>query len=227
MSRSKDFGALIFDCDGVLVNSEEIVERIEREHLASIGLVYGQTEFVSRFLGLTVDAFHAELSRDAQILRIEPPTEHFYTTMRQAIRTTYTTALQALPGVTALVQRWPAQQAVASSSETTSLAHKLNLTGLAEFFSPHIYSADLVAAGKPDPAIFRYAATQLDVAPTHCLAIEDSVNGVVSAKAAGMTTLGYVGGRHCPPQQSQLLMDNGADAVFNNYASLLEWLGLT
>ncbi len=227
MIKATEFDALIFDCDGVLVNSEEIVQVIERQHLARVGLTYEQHDFVRRFLGLTTDAFRAELSRDADRLGLAAPTDAFYAAMRSAIRTAYKTELKPLPGVAPLARRWPTKLAVASSSEAASLMSKLKMTGLADIFGEHIYSADRVNAGKPDPAVFLYAARRLKVAPERCLAIEDSVNGVISATAAGMTTFGYVGGLHCLPEHTQLLADHGANAVYSDYASMMVALGLS
>jgi beta-phosphoglucomutase-like phosphatase (HAD superfamily) len=90
---------------------------------------------------------------------------------------------------------------------------KLHKVGLLEAFAPHIYSAQIVPRGKPAPDIYLHAAHAIDVAPAHCIAVEDSVNGTVSARAAGMTVIGFTGGGHCPPSQAARLREAGAAHV--------------
>ena len=93
----------------------------------------------------------------------------------------------------------------------------LRLTGLLEVFDPHVYSADLVARAKPHPDIFLHAAAALDAAPDRCLAIEDSVNGVLSARAAGMTVWGFAGGGHMDAAASARLVEAGAERVVGDW----------
>lgn len=226
MTTSKKYAAIIFDCDGVLVNSEAIVDRIYREHLKRIGLTYSQAEFGQRLMGLTREASERLLTEDAAKLRIPPPDANFYTLVRADMLQAFDHELIAVAGAYRLISRWPGQQAVASSSVAATLTLKLEMTGLADLFDGHIYSADLVGQGKPDPAIFVHAAEQLQVPADQCLAIEDSVNGVISGKNAGMTVLGFTGGGHCLPGHDQVLLDAGAERVFASHGAIADYLSL-
>jgi beta-phosphoglucomutase-like phosphatase (HAD superfamily) len=125
-----------------------------------------------------------------------------------------------------LAAGWPGPKAVASSSSKGLLSFKLQKVGLADLFGAHIYSADAVGAGKPDPALFLFAADRLGVAPARCIVVEDSVNGIVAAGRAGMTAIGFVGGGHCLDDQDRLLLDAGAELVFHAHSELASHLGL-
>ncbi len=226
MTNTKQFAAIIFDCDGVLVNSEAIVDRIYRAHLEPIGLTYSQAEFGQRLMGLTREASERLLTEDAAKLSIPPPDANFYIQVRAAMLQAFNHELIAVAGAHRLISSWPGQQAVASSSVAATLTLKLEMTGLADLFDGHIYSADLVGQGKPDPAIFLHAAQQLQVPADQCLAVEDSVNGVISGHKAGMTVLGFTGGGHCLPGHDQVLLDAGAEQVFASHAAIADYLGL-
>ena len=93
-------------------------------------------------------------------------------------------------------------------------------TGIFEFFDPHVYSADLVAHGKPAPDIFLYAAEKIGAAPARCLVIEDSANGVKAGLAAGMTVCGFLGGGHCFDGHGERLIDAGAHRTVRDFQAL-------
>lgn len=205
--------ALILDCDGVLVNSEEIVQTIELDLLAAIGLHYERDDFSRRFLGTSDEHFFAGLSADAEAKLGHPLPASFPESLRRRAREAFETELRAFEGVTRLLDEWHGQLAVASSSSIPALQNKLALAGIASFFGEHVYSADHVDAGKPNPAIYRYTATRLNVHPAACIVVEDSINGVHAAKAAGMYTVGFTGGGHCLPDHKEGLMEAGADHV--------------
>jgi len=216
--------AVIFDCDGVLVNSEEIVQRVELRRLSEIGLHYELPEFADRFMGVTEAAFFAGLDADHRARFGKPLPGDFETNLLSAFVEEFAHALVAHDGVAGVVAAISGPKAVASSSGTERLAHKLRLVGLYDAFAPHVYSGDVVANGKPAPDLFLYAAEKLGIAPKACAAVEDSVNGVLSAVAAGMTVIGYVGGRHCTPHQTGKLRKAGAVAVIDHMNQLLPTL---
>jgi len=221
------FEALIFDCDGVLVNSEEIAQAIELEHLASFGLHYERSTFVRRYTGAHNRDFFAGIRRDALDQLGYEPDDTFFDRLTQAIGEAYQDQLACIEGVQELVGAWSKPKAVASSSTLATLTFKLDKVGLAAHFGPHIYSSDAVTQGKPNPAIFIYAAEQLDIHPSQCAVIEDSVHGITAAKGAGMFALGFTGGGHNLDNQGDLLIAAGADRVFSNHADIAEYLAIT
>lgn len=216
------FEALIFDCDGVLVNSEEIVQDIELELLAEHGLEYEREEFALRFLGVANDHFYRALSEDSVARLGRPLASSFADELHSRARLVFDTELKAFAGVEDVIHQWAEKLAVASSSSIAGLEYKLQKTGLKPFFDPHIYSAEHVGAGKPDPAIYLHTASHLNVQPEFCVVLEDSVNGVVSARAAGMSVVGFVAGLHCNEQQGEKLEAAGASFVVESMAELLD-----
>ena len=213
--------AVIFDCDGVLVDSEVIALRVELKALADIGLVYDDPHaFAERFLGQTHAAFHAELDKDHRERLGAPLPEGFGPRLVDMIWAEMSEFTEAVPGVHAAVADLGCAVAVASSSGPHHLKHKLRRTGLFEAFDPHIYSGELVPRGKPYPDIYLHTAAQLDIAPAACVTVEDSVNGVKAAVAAGMTAIGFVGGGHCSPRLGGKLSDAGAKAVARDMPEL-------
>lgn len=210
--------AVIFDCDGVLVDSEILAIEVEITLLAQCGLVYEPADYHHRFLGLNDKAYVEALDADARALTGAPLPADFVQRAHDQRWDACQTRLTAVTGCAEALAALTLPMAVASSSGAVFLREKLRLTGLLEAFHPHIYSADLVAWAKPHPDIFLHAASALDVEPGRCLAIEDSVNGVTSARAAGMTVWGFAGGGHMDAAASAKLMAAGADRVVAGWA---------
>lgn len=210
------FDALIFDCDGVLVDSEVIAIQCEREILASWGLDYAFETFVQRFVGLHNWDFHNAIAADAQTAGLVLP-DDFRTALHANHWKRFEAELKAIDGVLDVAAAFTGLQAVASSSEADKLVRKLELAGLHETFAPHVYSSDLVANGKPAPDLFLLAADRIGARPDTCLVIEDSVNGVKAALAAGMTAWGFTGGGHADAGLAGRLTDAGAHGVFASH----------
>lgn len=210
----------IFDCDGVLVNTEQIVLRIELTELARLGLCYERDDFVKRFTGTADDEFFARLNHDAleRSGQALPPDfrEELTTLAGHALKT----ELQAVQGAFNFIERWAGPKAVASSSGLKALHQKLESTSLKSLFGSNIFSAESVVRGKPAPDVFIYAAEQLAVRTRRCLVLEDSVNGVVAGKAAGMQVIGFTGGGHCGKQHAGHLREAGADDVVDSFQQL-------
>nr|WP_321358975.1 HAD family hydrolase [uncultured Hyphomonas sp.] len=217
------FDALIFDCDGVLVDSEVIAIQCEREILAGWGLDYPFETFVQRFVGLHNRDFHNAIAADAQAAGLTLP-DDFRTALHANHWKRFEAELKAIDGVLDVAAAFSGLQAVASSSEAEKLVRKLELTGLHETFAPHIFSSDLVANGKPAPDLFLLAADRIGARPDTCLVIEDSVNGVKAARAAGMTAWGFTGGGHADPGLAGRLTDAGAHGVFASHRQIAEAL---
>jgi HAD superfamily hydrolase (TIGR01509 family) len=204
------FDAVIFDCDGVLVDSEIIAMAVERDELARLGLHYSSAEFCRRFLGLTNREFFAELDADRRERLGLPLPDAFRTARRARLEAAFETELYAVEGAREAVLACPAPVAVASSSGQAGLEVKLARTLLHELFHPHVYGGDRVARGKPDPDLFLLTAERLDVAPERCLVVEDSMNGIAAGLAAGMTVWGFTGGGHADDGFGERQLARGA-----------------
>ncbi|HKA68707.1 MAG TPA: HAD family hydrolase [Actinomycetes bacterium] len=181
---------VIFDCDGVLVDSERISVRLEVTLLAELGWELTEAEIAERFLGRTdqymIEQIEAHLGRK---LPAEWPEE---TAMRY--QDALAVELHPVDGVVEALDRIDLQTCVASSGSHDKMAFTLGLTGLYPRFEGRIFSSSEVANGKPAPDLFLHAARQLGVEPANCVVVEDSPAGVAAARSAGMRALGYAGG---------------------------------
>ena len=210
--------AVIFDCDGVLVDSEVIAHEIETEILGSIGLHYDRHEFTERFMGMSDPAFFAALEADGQARLGRSIVGEIRSRINEAMRKAVEERLAEVPGALRAVATVRNAKAVASSSTKLRLEFKLKRTGLWDHFAPHIYSAEAVTHAKPAPDLFLHAADALGVQPAQCLVIEDSVNGVFAGRAAGMRVWGFRGGGHMTARLSARLTDAGAERIVADWA---------
>jgi HAD superfamily hydrolase (TIGR01509 family) len=212
------FELVIFDCDGVLIDSEVISCRTDIACLAEIGIAISIDEVMDRYVGISAAAMVADL--EARSGRLVPP--NFTETLRHRVASAFDAELRAIPGIEAALDLLPCRSCVASSSMPERLRHSLSLVGLFDRFHPHIFSATEVARGKPAPDLFLHAAARMAVAPVRCLVVEDSVPGVQAARAAGMPVLGFTGGGHCRPGHGDRLGAAGAASVLADMAQLGE-----
>ncbi|MEP3431428.1 MAG: HAD family hydrolase [Roseibium sp.] len=218
------FEAILFDCDGVLVDSEKIYVEVERDFLARIGLNYSLDEYMTRFQGLAGVDFFATLDADHRALGKGPLPENFGPELDAATMERIDRELLEISGIKQLLNAHSGPRAVASSSRLNRLNHKLQHTGLYDFFKPHIYSGEQVENGKPAPDLFLFAAQKLSVDPTCCLVIEDSDNGVKAGLSAGMTVWGFVGGGHSHNGHAAQLQAAGAHKVVDSHNNISELL---
>jgi HAD superfamily hydrolase (TIGR01509 family) len=207
---------VIFDCDGVLIDSELIGARVEALELARIGIPLTETEILTRFLGMTAQAMY----RAVEVEHRRTLPDGFAATVQMAIDAAFERDLQVIPGIHETLDRLRTASCVASSSTLARLRHSLGLTGLYTRFAPHIFSAEQVARGKPAPDLFLHAAAEMACVPARCLVIEDSVSGVRGAIAAGMRVWGFIGGGHCADGHEARLRDAGAERVFDDMTDL-------
>ncbi len=213
MIALEQFKAVIFDCDGVLVDSEVLALGVELAILREQGLTFERGDYINRFMGLSYDAFHRVMDEEA-LLRIgRPISGQIREELALRLRQTMIASLTEVSGATAAVASVVLPKAVASSSTREGLERKLRQVGLWDHFAPHVYSADHVARAKPAPDLFLHAATALQIAPGDCLVIEDSVNGVLAAKAAGMHCWGFLGGGHAHDGLAPRLSGAGAERI--------------
>ena len=222
----------LFDCDGVIVDSEIIASAVDAEHLAEIGYKITPEEVTRRFAGLTSkgigDIVAAEIGR--------PLPENFFQKTRVDIDKRLATELKAVPGVHELLDRIEGQvRGVCSNSSMERLRISMEKTDLYRRFQPHIYSAVEVGTKqpKPDPNVYSYAAAQFGINPREAVVLEDSVFGVGAAKRAGMRVIGFTGGAHSWLGHADLLTEAGAETVINRLGdlpaiaeALMSWEGL-
>lgn len=212
--------AIIFDCDGVLVNSEAIYIATEIAYLKRLGMTYSAAEFQTRFVGLSDTDFVDALSADYRKVSTEPFPADFLEATRAECWRRFETELQPVAGLVPFLERHEGDRAVASSSKPDALADKLAMTALDGHFGDHVYSSALVAAGKPAPDLFLLAAQRLGREPEACIVIEDSGNGVRAGRAAGMEVWGFTGGGHADAGLGDRLRDVGAHRIFESFDAI-------
>jgi HAD superfamily hydrolase (TIGR01509 family) len=224
VSRSDHkFKAVIFDCDGVLVDSEVIALKVELEMLAEQGLTFERSDYVVRFMGLSTEAYHAAIDEEAKKRLGRPIAEAIRQSER--LRAVMVAELTEVPGAIHAVKGLTLPKAIASSGSVGGLERKLKRTGLWDYFVPHIYGAEHVSNAKPAPDLFLHAAAALAIPPSDCLVLEDSVNGVLGAKAAGMTVWGFLGGGHAHDGLGERLLAAGAERLVRDWAEAARLLG--
>ena len=181
---------VIFDCDGVLVDSEPIAIRVDVEMFAEVGLTVSEQEVIECFVGRSPEL----LARAVEEQLGHPPPDGWAERGEQRLRAAFEHELRPVPGVVEALEEIDVPVCVASSSGHESLRFKLERTGLYERFAGRIFSAADVANGKPAPDLFLHAAAQMGVDAPECVVVEDSRYGVQAARAAGMDVLAYAGG---------------------------------
>ena len=207
---------VIFDCDGVLVDSEVISCRAHAETLTRHGYPITSEQVLHRFLG--VSDREARLAVETELGRKLP--DDFESQMKQAALELYKDHLRLIPHVAETVAALSLPKCVASSGTPEKIRHGLTCAGLHDHLAPHLFSAVQVKRGKPAPDLFLFAAEQMRVPPGRCIVIEDSVPGVTGARAAGMTVLGFHGGSHCTPAHAAMLKAAGAHETFDDMRQL-------
>ena len=204
------FELVIFDCDGVLVDSEVLSCQCLVEMLRRHDVVLDLETAFTHFLGRTSAAIVDHYLRLGHSL----PTG-FGAELQASIRESFARSLTAMPNVEKLLRSLDIAYCLASSSDFERIDFSLAVTGLGGLFQGRVFSAEMVPEGKPAPDLFLYAADRMGARPDRTLVIEDSVSGVHAAKAAGMTVWGFVGGSHYRFRNGRaLLMAAGADRVF-------------
>jgi HAD superfamily hydrolase (TIGR01509 family) len=202
------FDLLVFDCDGVLIDSELLSVRADIVCLAEDGIALSEDELLERYTGISMAGMVADLEQ-----RYGRALPDFAPRHRAMLSDLFAAELCAIPGVEALLDAIAAKRCVASSGTPERIRAGLSQVGLFDRFHPHIFSATMVERGKPAPDLFLYAAAQMAVAPGRCVVIEDSLPGMVAAVAAGMIPVGFTGGGHCRRDHAARLAAAGAVRV--------------
>jgi HAD superfamily hydrolase (TIGR01509 family) len=180
---------IIFDCDGVLVDSEPLAIRIDALMLAEFGLPLPEEEIVDRFVGRSTSVMRDAIEEHLG----HPVPDDWDARFRPMLNDVFERELRPVDGIEEALDRISTATCVASSSEPDRLDYKLKLTGLYERFAGRIFSAAEVQNGKPAPDLFLHAARRMGVSPEACAVVEDSQYGVRAARAAGMEAFGYAG----------------------------------
>ncbi|WP_240558560.1 HAD family hydrolase [Paracoccus contaminans] len=209
--------ALIFDCDGVLVDSEPLSVAELGRTLRGQGLPVDDADIYDRMIGRPVAEIVALYAAEHGIDATPALPDY-----RARVDALFRAGLRPLAGIGAALDALPdLPRAVASSSTLPRLHLSLDLTGLHERFVPHIYSATQVSRGKPAPDLFLFAAERLGARPPDCIVIEDSVAGVTAAQAAGMRVIGLTAGGHASAARlAERLAELRPDALVARTADL-------
>ena len=190
MDKHSPVDLIIFDCDGVLVDSELIVNRILQQGLSDLGweLTLQQTmdHFMGKSLKHCIDDIENHLGK-----RTDP---EFWRGMQQKTFAAFETDLKPVPGICEVLNILPYRKCVASSGSQQKMRKTLGLTGLLSYFDDCLFSGTEVARGKPFPDLFLYAAEQMTCRPAHCVVVEDSPFGIEAAIRADMRVPGYCQG---------------------------------
>jgi HAD superfamily hydrolase (TIGR01509 family) len=201
---------IIFDCDGVLVDSEVLSCGCLSEALARHGIELAVNEAIELFVGRSMVAVHEHYRALGKHLPDE-----FSAGLRGSVRETFAKTLLPIEGIAAVLDGLRSPTCVASSSDLDRVSFSLEVTGLSKYFGDRIYTSQMVKHGKPAPDLFLYAASAMQADPRRTLVIEDSVSGVRAARAADMTVWGFTGGGHYASRDGRaILQAAGADRIF-------------
>ncbi len=213
------FDLVIFDCDGVLVDSEPLAALAYHNVYANQGMSLPdgtiaqcvgmkQSDIIKRIAELTGHQLLGEAEGG----------------IWQETRRVFSQSLKPTSGIKELLEKLDTSRCVASSSSLERIHFSLETTNLAGYFGDAIYSSSMVRHGKPAPDLFLHAAREMKTDPERCVVIEDLPFGVEGAVAAGMTAIGYTGGGHTYGSHAQTLLDKGAVAVFADWKEIGYWM---
>ncbi|UNE54893.1 HAD family hydrolase [Bartonella machadoae] len=217
---------IIFDCDGVLVDSEYLAAKIGSQLLKQIGYEISPEELAERYAGLIFRDILKKVEQETG----KPVSAHLITQMSNLFRAQITTDLRALDGIREAIKivqtRYP--YCICSNAKSDNVKEMLSAVNLYDLFDGKnkIFSAPEVGTKrtKPAPDVFLFATQQLRANPKNTIVIEDSVHGVHAATAAGMRVIGFTGGSHSYPGHSSALAEAGAETVIAKHDYLLEVL---
>lgn len=215
---------LIFDCDGVLLDSEVIYLEVELAHLRDLGITIDWATYVREFMALGPADWRIKYA--GLILREtgELLLDEGFEALKAESRRRVAEGLKPVEGAREMLESLRQPRCVASSTQLAFLHRKLDLADFSRFFDGGIFSGDMVEHGKPAPDLFLHAARSMGYAGGDCIVVEDSANGVRGGKAAGHFVIGFTGGSHCRKGHGDMLSDAGADLVIDSHAELADWI---
>jgi HAD superfamily hydrolase (TIGR01509 family) len=207
---------IIFDCDGVLVDSEIVAHTLLAQMMTDLGHPMTTAETVQKFAGRsladTLSLIEASLGRSIP----DDLGQRYGRLLHERLGR----ELKPIAGVKAAIAALPFPRCVASSSSLERIRLSLEATELASLFGANIFSATQVAHGKPAPDLYLFASRRMGIAPEHCVVVEDSALGVTAGRAAGMKVIGFTGAAHATPDAAQRLAAAGACSVISSMVDL-------
>ncbi|MER8825279.1 HAD family hydrolase [Mesorhizobium sp. M0938] len=208
---------VIFDCDGVLVDSETLSVAALLGMITIAGGTISEEIAYEHFLGKSMKSVREILLRDFEL----DITDRHLSEMRVDLMRKFSKELKPIPGVGQVLPSLGVPCCVASSGTLERIRHALEVTGLLGLLEPHLFSAAMVARGKPAPDLFLHAAAEMGAIPQNCLVVEDSPAGVEAARAAGMRVLAFTGGSHAGnPALKARLASSEPDFIFADMLQL-------
>jgi HAD superfamily hydrolase (TIGR01509 family) len=210
------FQHIIFDCDGVLVDSEPLSMQVDWEMLQEQGVDLTKEEIASRFIGFTFGALIEAIEAE---FRIKLPAG-FSAEKDRRLLALYERSLRGVDGIDGILKVLRLPMSVASNSPRGRVEAALRVTGLEGHFGDRITTFEDVEHGKPAPDVYVMAAARASTPPERCFVVEDSVAGVTSAVAAGCHVVGFTGTAHDPDIHGQSLLKAGAGCIFNEMREL-------
>lgn len=212
----KTIKAVIFDCDGVLVDSEIIASQVSLRMLKPYGFNMAPEDYAQAFagkveedtLGIICNEYNIKLPKD------------FISKLRLEIEYGLDHELQPIKGAKETIANIAVTRAVVSNSRLVRVIHSLEIAGLSGFFDKRLFAAEMVAKPKPAPDVYLHAAQELGVHPSACLVIEDSISGVTAAYRAGMNVIGFLGASHIFKGHDLRLKEAGAFATAHDMEEL-------
>ena len=201
-----DAKLVIFDCDGVLVDSEILYAKVEQQSLRALGIELSLEQMHQEFTGMS---YPEMLDRISEMHDVDFP-DHYGKDHPERLDRLFEEELRAIHGMQDLLPAINRPVCVASNSKLTRVRLSLNLTNLIGHFDEALFAAEMVSKPKPAPDLFLHAAAEHGISPQDCIVIEDSTHGVHAARAAGMQAIGLAAGSHCGPDHEDRLRGAGA-----------------
>jgi HAD superfamily hydrolase (TIGR01509 family) len=208
------FDLVIYDCDGTLIDTETLYGEISLAMCQEAGLSHWTLDhYVDQLVGIP----WADGMKIIESALGRPLPADFETRIEEAVALRLESELRALPGVREALSAMAGRRCVASSTVLEPLRRNLALAGLIDLFDPHVFSASQVKRGKPAPDVFLFAAAEMGAEPGRSLVLEDSVPGVLAARAAGMQVAGFTGVAHDKRRMRERLLAAGAAGVVDDF----------
>ena len=212
---------IIFDFDGVLVDSETMGCQIWSDVFAKHGMTVPARDIMEKYTGKTGTLICSLIEKE---YGYHLP-DGFLDEVNETTESIMAKELKTVSGVLETMPVFRMPVCIASGSRPKRLNMCLDVTGLRSYFPEEtVFSSHFVKHGKPAPDLFFYAAGKMNVSPENCLVVEDSSSGIIGAKAAGMRSFGFVGASHCTPERGRQLIESGAELLFDDFTKLPELL---